>query len=126
MASISIIIINSMMTRISTHVLDIAQGQPATDVPVRLERREAAGSWRLLASDRTGQDGRCAQLLPENEALTPCVYRLGFDTATYFSARKLDGMYPLVEITFQVRNGEDHFHIPLLLSPNRHTTYRGS
>jgi 5-hydroxyisourate hydrolase len=114
------------MMRISTHVLDIAQGQPAKDVPVRLERQEAVGSWRLLASSRTDQDGRCAQLLPENEALIPGVYRLGFDTATYFAARKLDGMYPLVEIAFQVRNGEEHFHIPLLLSPNGYTTYRGS
>jgi 5-hydroxyisourate hydrolase len=114
------------MMRISTHVLDIAQGQPAKDVPVRLERQEAAGSWRLLSSSRTDHDGRCAQLLPENEALTPGVYRLGFDTAAYFSARKLDGMYPLVEIAFHVRNGEEHFHIPLLLSPNGYTTYRGS
>jgi 5-hydroxyisourate hydrolase len=114
------------MMGISTHVLDIAQGQPAQDVPVRLERQEAAGRWRLLTSSRTDQDGRCAQLFPENERLTPGVYRLGFDTATYFGARKLDGMYPLVEITFHVRNGEDHFHIPLLLSPNGYTTYRGS
>ena len=114
------------MMRISTHVLDIAQGKPAKDVPVRLERQEAAGGWRLLASSCTDQDGRCAQLLPENEALTPGVYRLGFDTATYFAARKLDGMYPLVEIAFHVRNGEEHFHIPLLLSPNGYTTYRGS
>jgi 5-hydroxyisourate hydrolase len=114
------------MMGISTHVLDIAQGQPAQDVPVRLERQEAAGSWRFLASSRTDQDGRCAQLLPENEALTPGVYRLGFDTATYFGARKLDGMYPLVDVTFHVRNGEDHVHIPLLLSPNGYTTYRGS
>jgi 5-hydroxyisourate hydrolase len=114
------------MMRISTHVLDIAQGQPAKDVPVRLERQEATGSWRLLASSRTDQDGRCAQLLPENEGLTPGVYRLGFDTAAYFGVRKLDGMYPLVEIVFHVRNGEEHFHIPLLLSPNGYTTYRGS
>lgn len=115
-----------MMTRISTHVLDIAQGQPAKDVPVRLERRDASGIWRLLASARTDQDGRCAQLLPENEPLTPGLYRLGFETATYFAARKLDGLYPLVEITFQVREREHHFHIPLLLSPNGYTTYRGS
>jgi 5-hydroxyisourate hydrolase len=114
------------MMRISTHVLDIAQGQPAKDVPVRLERQEATGSWRLLTSSRTDQDGRCAQLLPENEALTPGVYRLCFDTAAYFGVRKLDGMYPLVEIVFHVRNGEEHFHIPLLLSPNGYTTYRGS
>jgi 5-hydroxyisourate hydrolase len=112
--------------RISTHVLDIAQGQPAEDVPVRLERQETVGSWRLLASSRTDQDGRCAQLLPENEALKPGIYRLSFDTVSYFNARKIDCLYPSVEITFLVRDGEQHFHIPLLLSPNSYTTYRGS
>jgi 5-hydroxyisourate hydrolase len=114
------------MTRISTHVLDTVVGQPARDVPVRLERRDASGAWRLLAAARTDQDGRCAQLLPENEPLTPGLYRLGFETATYFAARKIDGLYPLVEITFQVQDGERHFHVPLLLSPNGYTTYRGS
>lgn len=114
------------MAHISTHVLDIARGQPAKGVPVRFERRDAAGNWRLLASARTDQDGRCSQLLPEKEKLTPGLYRLGFETATYFAALKLDGLYPLVEITFQVRKGQKHFHIPLLLSPNGYTTYRGS
>jgi len=114
------------MMRISTHVLDIARGQPAKDVPVRLERRDDSGMWRLLASARTDQDGRCSEMLPEKEALKPGLYRLGFETATYFAARKLDGLYPLVEITFQVRDGEGHFHVPLLLSPNGYTTYRGS
>src|SRR5271165_1375221 len=114
------------MTRVSTHVLDIASGQPAAGVPVRLERRDASGMWRLLGAARTDQDGRCARLLPEKEALTPGLYRLGFETATYFAARDLDGLYPLVEITFQVRDGEQHFHIPLLLSSNGYTTYRGS
>jgi 5-hydroxyisourate hydrolase len=114
-----------MTMRISTHVLDIAQGQPANDVPVVLERREA-GNWRLLASARTDPDGRCAQLLPANEELTPGVYRLSFDTAAYFAARNLEGLYPLIEITFHVRNPQQHFHIPLLLSPHGYTTYRGS
>ncbi|HEY6304243.1 MAG TPA: hydroxyisourate hydrolase [Terriglobales bacterium] len=115
-----------MMMHVSTHVLDIARGQPAKDVPVRLERRDACGAWRLLAAARTDQDGRCARLWPEKETLTPGFYRLGFETATYFAARKLEGLYPLVEITFQVREGEERFHIPLLLSPNGYTTYRGS
>jgi 5-hydroxyisourate hydrolase len=115
-----------MTPKISTHVLDTAQGQPAPDVPVRLERQDAGRQWRLLASAHTDRDGRCAQLLPENETLAPAVYRLVFDTAAYFAARKLDGLYPFVEIVFHVRDGERNFHIPLLLSPNGYTTYRGS
>jgi 5-hydroxyisourate hydrolase len=114
------------MNRISTHVLDVAEGRPAKDVPVRLERQEPAGEWRMLSSSRTDLDGRCAQLLPENEALRAGVYRLAFDTASYHLARKTEGLYPAVEVTFQVREGESHFHIPLLLSPHGYTTYRGS
>ena len=114
------------MNRITTHVLDTALGKPAKDVPVRLERQESNGEWRVLSLLRTDSDGRCARLLPENEALGAGTYRLAFDTATYYRAQKSDGLYPVVEITFEVREGESHFHIPLLLSPHGYTTYRGS
>lgn len=114
------------MKRISTHVLDIARGRPAEGVPVRLERQEASGNWRALTSASTDPDGRCAQLLPESEILRAGVYRLVFDPASYFAAQKIASLYPVVEITFQVRDGESQFHIPLLLSPNGYTTYRGS
>lgn len=114
------------MTRISTHVLDTVRGKPATGVPVRLERQEPSGTWRQLASGQTDQDGRCGQLLPEENTLREGLYRLAFDTASYYRAQEIQGLYPVVEITFQVRGGESHFHIPLLLSPNGYTTYRGS
>jgi 5-hydroxyisourate hydrolase len=114
------------MKRISTHVLDIARGTPARDVPVQLERQDTSGNWQRLAAARTDPDGRCGQLLPENEILSPGLYRLVFDTRSYFAALKVDVLYPLVEITFQAREGESHFHVPLLLSPNSYTTYRGS
>lgn len=112
--------------RISTHVLDIAQGQPARDVAVRLERRENTGSWVALGSARTDAQGRCAQLLPSDDALRAGLYRLSFDTAGYHHEQKVKGLYPIVEVTFQVHEGESEFHIPLLLSPHGYTTYRGS
>jgi len=114
------------MKRISTHILDTALGKPVRDLPVRLEKQNATGSWRSLTSARTDEDGRCPQLLPEGEHLSPGVYRLVFDTGDYFAAQKITGLYPVVEVNFQVRAGESHFHIPLLLSPNGYTTYRGS
>jgi 5-hydroxyisourate hydrolase len=114
------------MNGISTHVLDTAQGRPAKNVPVRLERQESNGEWRVLNVLRTDSDGRCAQMLPESEALVAGNYRLAFDTAGYHLAQNVYGLYPVVEITFQVRDGESHFHIPLLLSPHGYTTYRGS
>jgi 5-hydroxyisourate hydrolase len=114
------------MKRISTHILDTTRGRPAAAVQVRLERCEPSGDWRRLAAAATDADGRCAQLLPESERLTEGTYRLTFETADYFAAQGIESLYPYVEIAFRVGNGESHFHIPLLLSPNGYTTYRGS
>jgi 5-hydroxyisourate hydrolase len=114
------------MKKITTHVLDIARGKPAKDVPVRLEKRESAGEWVRLGSSQTDGDGRCNQLLPEGEDLLPGLYRLAFDTASYHLAQGVEGLHPIIEIIFQVRDGDSHFHIPLLLSPHGYTTYRGS
>ena len=114
------------MKRISTHILDTASGKPAAAVLVRLERCEPSGDWLRLAAAATDCDGRCAQLLPENEHLIEGTYRLTFDTADYFASQGIQTLYPYVEIAFRVGKGESHFHIPLLLSPNGYTTYRGS
>jgi 5-hydroxyisourate hydrolase len=114
------------MNRISTHVLDMVHGKPAKDVRVRLEKQNTPGDWRLLTSARTDHDGRCPQLLPEGEDLSAGVYRLIFDTGSYYAQQKIDALYPVVEVTFVAREAELHFHIPLLLSPSGYTTYRGS
>ncbi len=114
------------MKRVSTHILDLMRGRPANDVPIRLERQEISGNWQILNSTRTDQEGRCAQLLPDDQ-MSPGLYRLSFDTASYFVAQKISSaLYPVIEVTFQVRDGESQFHIPLLLSANGYTTYRGS
>jgi 5-hydroxyisourate hydrolase len=114
------------MNRVSTHILDTARGRPAPGVPVRLERQDISGKWVEVGSAQTDQDGRCGQLLREGELLHEGSYRLTFDTAIYFTARGIQALYPVVEVTIQVRDGESQFHIPLLLSANGYTTYRGS
>jgi 5-hydroxyisourate hydrolase len=116
----------SRLKGISTHILDLVQGAPARDVSVRLEKEGLAGEWRLLTSRRTDPDGRCSQMLLEGEDMTPGVYRLTFDVGTYSAAQKIETLYPVIEVTFRVRDQESHCHIPLLLSPNGYTTYRGS
>ncbi len=113
------------MRRISTHILDLARGMPASGVAVQLEMQESAGTWRLLNSALTDHDGRCAQLLA-GDGLAPGLYRLHFDTGAYFAALRIETLYPSVEVTFQVREGESQFHVPLLLNANGYTTYRGT
>ena len=113
------------MSRISTHILDLARGEPATGVAVQLEFEQTPGNWRALNSMHTDKDGRCAHLLAGSE-LSAGVYRLRFEVAGYFAQRDVESLYPLVEVTFRVRGGESNFHIPLLLSPAGYTTYRGT
>ncbi len=110
---------------ISTHILDTALGRPAAGVPLTLARM-VAGAWFLLNDCVTDSDGRCKQLLPPTQPLAPGIYRIHFETAVYYKQHHLDGLYPLVEIVFEVKENEDHYHIPLLLTANGYTTYRGS
>jgi len=114
------------MKRISTHILDLVHGKPAAAVAVRLEKQNDSGAFQLLASAHSDQDGRCPQLLPQGEDLSAGVYRLIFETGTYFAQLKIATLYPVVEVTIRAQEGESNFHIPLLLSPNGYTTYRGS
>ena len=110
---------------ISTHVLDTSLGLPAPGILVTLEAFEAGG-WTGLRTAVTDADGRCRQMLPEELELVAGFYRLRFATGDYFAGLEIAGLYPWVEITFEVREGETHYHVPLLLTANGYTTYRGS
>jgi len=114
------------MSGITTHVLDTARGRPAAGVAVRLETRVAGGGWQALGRGVTDEDGRLRDLLPPAHPLVEGSYRLTFDVAPYFAASDVQGFYPEVSVTFDVRDPAAHYHVPLLLSPYGYTTYRGS
>ncbi len=113
------------MSPITTHVLDTSQGRPASGVAVLLEAAEG-DAFRELARGRTDDDGRCRGLLDDGTTLTKGAYRLTFETGAYFSARGVATFFPRVSIVFEVRDPQQHHHVPLLLSPFGYTTYRGS
>jgi 5-hydroxyisourate hydrolase len=109
-----------MSSPITTHVLDTARGCPAAGVDVKLERGQEAG-WEAVATGVTNDDGRVTDLMAGS--LDEGFYRLTFDTGRYHQGR---GFYPEVTVVFQVDNTEQHYHVPLLLSPYGYSTYRGS
>jgi 5-hydroxyisourate hydrolase len=109
------------MSWISTHVLDTVLGKPAAGVPVLLERRDS-GQWITIATSATDTDGRCGELARNAPA---GVYRLTFDTSAYLERNGRTSIYPEIYILFNC-SGEAHYHMPLLLSDNSYTTYRGS
>ncbi|MFI7275526.1 2-oxo-4-hydroxy-4-carboxy-5-ureidoimidazoline decarboxylase [Streptomyces sp. NPDC049879] len=101
---------------VSTHVLDTAQGRPASGVPVTLSvRLGREAPWARHATAHTDADGRCGALpaLPGGADAA----RLTFAVDTPF--------FPEAAVTFRVVPGEHH-HVPLLLSPYGHSVYRGS
>lgn len=110
---------------ISTHILDTALGQPAAEVAVSLARLMDE-AWIAVNESATDADGRCKYLLPEGETLQTGVYRVHFATASYYASKGLKGLYPYVEVVFEITDSGQHYHIPLLLTANGYTTYRGS
>jgi 5-hydroxyisourate hydrolase len=113
------------MSQITTHVLDTSLGKPAANVPVLLEVQISGGLWKRLGEGVTDGDGRLKNLIGTS-ALEVGTYRLSFDTSSYFATRSVKAFYPQVIVTFEVTNSQEHYHIPLLLSPYGYSTYRGS
>lgn len=114
------------MSAVTTHVLDTARGRPAAGVPITLEVEAGPGAWRELGRGQTDADGRLRTLLPDGQRPAAGVYRITFDTATYFAASGTDSFYPTVAVVFRLGHPEQHYHVPLLLSPFGFSTYRGS
>ena len=105
---------------ITTHVLDTALGKPAKGVGVVLEVKDR-DHWAELSKGTTDADGRVANLLPPDHELTIGTYRLTFAVGAYQT-----GFWPEVSLAFTVADPEEHYHVPLLLSPFGYSTYRGS
>lgn len=109
------------MSTITTHVLDAVLGKPAAGVSVRLEKR-GGDAWATVRESATDADGRCRDL---EQSAAPGLYRLTFVTGAYLARAGRTSIYPEISITF-VCDGEASYHLPLLLSDNSYTTYRGS
>jgi 5-hydroxyisourate hydrolase len=113
------------MSKITTHVLDTVLGKPAAGIAVRLEiklEENGPARWVTIGKSAADADGRCLDLTKD---ATPGMYRLTFDSAEYFARLGRRSIYPEISITFNC-DGEAHYHLPLLLSDNSYTTYRGS
>ena len=112
------------MSQITTHVLDTSIGKPAQGISIQLEQN-ISGNWKKIADGITNVDGRIADLLPKEKIADAGIYRLIFDTASYFKKQNIKTFYPNVTIEFEITDAT-HYHVPLLLNPFGYSTYRGS
>lgn len=107
---------------ISTHILDTSKGQPAADVVIVLEKKEANGQWKSIGKGLTNADGRLSFDFEKNTG----IYRLNFEIEAYFKKEKVDFFFLDTAVVFQVLSTDRKYHVPLLLNPYGYTTYRGS
>ncbi len=118
------------MGRLSTHVLDTANGRPAAGMKVELFRLEASGARTLLKSETTNADGRTTAPLLTDTAVRVGTYELVFDVAGYFRDKGTPAAEPpflsTVPLRFSIAEADGHYHVPLLVSPWSYSTYRGS
>jgi 5-hydroxyisourate hydrolase len=109
---------------ITTHVLDTGRGEPAANITVILEVRQAS-EWAPVGRGVTDEKGRVMSFT--DAPIGPGTYRLTFDIGAYHREYGLSvSFFPEVKITFNVRDPDEHYHVPLLLSQFGYTTYRGA
>jgi len=115
------------MGKLTTHVLDTAQGRPGQGIEIRLWR---LGTEReLVQRAMTNKDGRTDAPLLEQTVWQAGRYELEFAVAEYFARSSLPQSDPpfLEDVVIRFTLAEDsHYHVPLLVSPWSYSTYRGS
>ena len=117
------------MGQLTTHVLDTAHGRPAAGMQVALWQLDGATPLRLQTVTLNA-DGRAPAPLLAGEAFRRGRYQLVFQVGAYFKALGLSLPEPPflddVTLAFGIADPASHYHVPLLVSPWSHSTYRGS
>jgi 5-hydroxyisourate hydrolase len=117
------------MGKLTTHVLDAAHGCPGSAIQIELYQVNG-DSLQLLANALTNSDGRCDTPLLQGDDYHTGVYQLQFHVGDYYRARGTSVTEPafleVVVLRFGIDATQEHFHVPLLVSPYSYSTYRGS
>lgn len=115
------------MGRLTTHVLDTAQGRPGAGIRIALYALDP--ERRLVKTAITNSDGRADEPLLDEEAFRPGTWELVFSIGEYFARANIPVADPpfLDEVTIRFTvSANEHYHVPLLVSPWSYATYRGS
>lgn len=133
---------------ITCHILDTYTGKPAPDVPISLSLISPSASSGIISySGQTNNDGRVPSWTAKSGApfttteslhdlftktKGEMLWSIRFETRKYWEEKSITPFFPEVEIRFltegfEGKTGEeDHWHVPLLMTPFTYTTYRGS
>ena len=106
---------------LSTHVLDLVSGRPASGMTIELWR-----GGRCLRTVVTNADGRTDAPLVEGDAFETGEYELLFHVGDYFGSTSSGSFLDRVPVRFTVADRSARYHVPLLCTPWAYSTYRGS
>jgi len=116
-----------MSAGLTTHVLDTSQEGPAAGVDVTLLKIASDGGRTELTRGTTNTDGRIDEPLLTAEQMEKGTYELVFDVGVYYEESSSNSTFlETVPVRFVIDAVDEHYHVPLLLSPGGYTTYRGS
>jgi 5-hydroxyisourate hydrolase len=110
-----------MPAKLSTHVLDTAQGRPAAGL--KIELWQIGATRTLLKTAQTNADGRTDAPLLTAEEMCIGTFEIVFHVGDYFGEKKFLDQVP---VRFIVADAAQSYHVPLLCSPWSYSTYRGS
>ena len=114
---------------LTTHVLDTANGRPAAGMRITLYALAEGGERRQLAEVTTNADGRTDGPILPQERFRTGRYELLFHVGAWLDAQGHQAPGPRFLNEVPIRFGmaeDDHYHVPLLISPYGFSTYRGS
>ncbi len=116
-----------MLGKLTTHVLDTANGQPAAGMKIDLIDLLPD---RLVNTFVTNRDGRTSSALLSSGRFLSGIYELRFYVADYFRGQGMALPEPafldIVPVRFGIADVNANYHVPLLVSPWAYSTYRGS
>jgi len=111
--------------QLSSHILDISKGTPVSGVTIKLEQyNEKNKTWSFVEEKQTDTNGRIADFL-NTQKTNIGIYKLTYFTADYFKKNGVESFYPFIEVVFQIKD-QNHYHVPITLSPYGYSTYRGN
>ncbi|MCR8668745.1 hydroxyisourate hydrolase [Aestuariibaculum sp. M13] len=112
--------------QLSTHVLDITVGTPVENVKIILFRKELSDDWTLIDNKFTDKNGRITSFLEnKRDSSNYGIYKLRFETNSYFNKQNKETFYPYIEVVFKIEDNK-HYHVPITLTPFGYSTYRGN
>lgn len=111
--------------QLSSHILDVSKGTPATGVSIKLEKyNEQTKTWIFTDQKITDINGRITDFLT-TEKSNIGIYKLTYYTSEYFKRTNTDSFYPFIEVVFKIKD-RNHYHVPITLSAYGYSTYRGN